>query len=129
MPAIFFGDAQTEESVLFQQLPNRRWNLFGTFRVLGVHGAADLYHRAIEEFDFLGGQLRIGLVEHGSKVRSSGEELAVEPHISRLQGGSFGGRHFRSHAGTAEGIEQEFEHLGPPEKKKLYRVPGPSTYR
>ena len=88
--AEFLGDGEAEEALALEKGPDLGGELPPPVELPGVHHAADLLDRAVEERALALGQARIGLGEHAPEVRPAGEEFAVHPHRPRLQGFALG---------------------------------------
>ena len=89
-PAVFLGDAQAEEALLFQELPGvgREVPILGDLPVVD-HGA-ELLDGSVEEGAF---GLRQGLgpeVEQLPPIRIAGKQIPVPPHRARLQRDALG---------------------------------------
>ena len=88
--AVFLGDLHGEEAIVCHELEDIVRQLAGARQLVAVGHFQQLFHRAVQESLFVGGQLVIVLGEDVFKVHLAAEELTINPHIASFQRLAFG---------------------------------------
>ncbi len=88
--AVFLGDLHGKEAIVGHELEDIVRQLAGTGQLIAVGHLQQLFHRAVQERLFVGGELVIVFGEDFFKVHLAAEELTINPYIAGFQGLAFG---------------------------------------
>ena len=90
MPAIFFGDNQTEESSLQKIRPHPFGQVFFHIDIPIVNHAAEFFDGAFYERSLLFGELRIGFAVQAVEIGLTREKFPFYPYVTRFDNGLLG---------------------------------------